>query len=76
MKYGICWYTGVGEHDYEESSRGEFASVAEVLESLLAVTRTFASEDLLFDALDYGRQDTIYWLTDDFGFALFRPGES
>lgn len=73
MRYGIRWYRGVGEHDYEMAKEGDFDSVTDVFESLLAVARTFASEERLFNALDFGRQDAIYWLTDDFGFELYRP---
>ncbi len=73
MRYGIRWYKGVGEHDYEETLASEFASVGELLESLHAVAGTFATVDDLFDAFVSGRQDTIYWIYDDFGFELYRP---
>lgn len=73
MKFGIRWYTGVGEHDYKETQASEFRSMTELLESLVAVTKTFASEKHLLDALVSGPQDTIYWLTDDFGLSFYRP---
>lgn len=82
MRYGIRWYAGVGEHDYEEHSTAEYATLAELLNGLLnpptdgvwewALYCTHF-EDLVFDALDFGRQDSVYWVTDDFGFELYRP---
>jgi hypothetical protein len=73
MAYGIQWYEGVGEHDYKETRSSEFESMRELLESLSAVARTYANDDLLFEALEGGPQEVIYWVTDDFGFAFYRP---
>lgn len=69
MKYGIVWYTGIGEHDYTESGRSEHDSMRSLFTGLMAQV----NDMLLFGALEDGRQDTIYWVTDDFGFAFYRP---
>ncbi len=73
MKYGIIWYVGVGEHDYEEEGRSQYATMAEMLTGLHTMVTLLYGEDLLFDALDYGRQEAIYWVTDTYGFAFYRP---
>lgn len=72
MKYGITWFVGDGEHDYEEAGRQEYGTLRELLlDGLLAGGAAFGPE-LLFEALVGGCQDTIYWITDDFGFAFYR----
>lgn len=73
MKYGLAWHVGVGEHDYEEISRQEFGTVADLLTCLAHRGSLAYGADALFDALEDGRQDTIHWVTDDFGFAFYRP---
>lgn len=72
MKYGIHWYAGVGEHDYEVTGSNEYASMGELLGGLLAHGSQLLDEDLVFDALHNGPQDVIYWITDDYGFAFYR----
>lgn len=76
VKYGIIWYVGEGEHDYKESARAEYQSVKELLNGLYSSAACVMGEELLFDALFEGRQDTVYWLTDDYGFAFYRPSRS
>ena len=74
MKYGIRWYAGIGEHGYEQCGFSEHDSLQGLFDGLMKGAGAYGeSDDLLFDALDYGRQDTIYWITDDFGFELYRP---
>lgn len=72
MKYGITWYVGDGEHDYEESGSDEYTTLKELLDGLYERVTGVFGEELLFDALDYGRQDSIHWITDDYGFAFYR----
>lgn len=76
MKYGIRWYVGVGEHDYEEAGEEEYATVGELLTDGLLGRGAVFGHDLLFEALVDGRQDTVHWVTDDFGFAFYRPSRS
>lgn len=73
MRYGIIWYVGVGEHDYEESHRTEYTDVPDLFDGLRQGVCPRYGDDMLFAALDNGRQDSVYWVTDDFGFALHRP---
>ena len=77
MSYGISWYVGVGEHDYEETSRQEYDTLRELLlDGLLVKGSAAYGEKALFKALHEGRQDTVHWITDDFGFAFYRPKQS
>lgn len=68
MKFGIRWYVGVGEHDYEESGFVEYATMREVFGRLM---KEVPDDEHLFDTLD-GRQDDVYWITDGYGFELYR----
>lgn len=73
MRYGISWYTGVGENDYEESGREEYESVGDLLRDLHVRSAALVGEEFLFEALLSGPQEVIYWLTDYCGFAFYRP---
>jgi hypothetical protein len=75
MKFGIRWYEGEGVHDYKEVGFSERSSLMDLLKELhwYVVEQHGHSEDHLFDALDAGRQDSIYWVTDNFGFAFYLP---
>lgn len=68
MRFGIRWYVGVGEHDYEESGFVEYATMREVFERFM---QEVPDDEHLFETLD-GRQDSVYWITDDHGFELYR----
>lgn len=71
MKYGVRWYVGDGEHGYKELEFAEFVLLPDLLDRLLSEM----PEDWLFDALCDGRQEAIYWATDDFGFELYRVND-
>lgn len=75
MKYGLCWYAGIDEHDYEETSRAEYATLRELLDALYGKGTQMFGEEMVFDALYEGRQDTIHWVTDNSGFAFYRPAQ-
>lgn len=68
-RFGVRWYDGHGEHDYKQSGFSEYETMLQLFAGLMA---RVADDQQLFDALSDGRQDTIYWVTDGFGFALYR----
>ncbi len=71
MKYGIRWYVADGDHDYTEEGFSEHSSLLDLLTAMMHRAVPQFGEELLFQALVDGRQDTIHWLTDDYGFELY-----
>lgn len=71
MRYGLRWYEGVGEHDYEECADFTYATLPELLSGLVREGRKRFPDDRIFAALDEGRQDAIHWITDDYGFEFY-----
>jgi hypothetical protein len=66
MRYRVIWYEGFGEHEYIEASRADYETLADVVKGICGVV----SDDELFETLDRGRSDVIYWVRDDLGFEL------